>query len=100
LTPDKWVIISVDGRKHILAGFYGGYLGSDSWRRSTEIESYIDKGHCYEVVTKSGSEYVLFKKQEGLTNATSDIYNQMEEYAEAHGKEVSITKLEVYKTDN
>lgn len=98
MIPDKWVILFIDGRKHVLAGFYGGYLGSDSYRRSTEIESYTDKGHYYEVVTKSGSEYVLFKSQEGLTKVTSDIYNKMEEYAKAHDKEVSITKLEVYKT--
>jgi hypothetical protein len=98
MTPDKWVIISVDGRKHVLAGFYGGYLEGDSWRRSTEIESYIDEDNYYQVVTKSGTEYTLFKHQEGLTNTTSNIYNVMVDLAKEKNMEVSLTELEKDKT--
>ena len=36
-TPDRWVIVEINSPEHgkirkVLGSWYGGYLGSDSWR--------------------------------------------------------------------
>ena len=50
-TPDKFVLIDYSPvyppkeRYAILAGFYGGFAGSNSWKRSISIAS-VEVGSC------------------------------------------------------
>lgn len=82
-TPDKFVLIDYGTdyppkeRYAVLAGFYGGFAGSNSWKRSSPIA-------CVEVVddkeivatTYSGSKYVLYKTCVGTTMLTQSLLSQ------------------------
>lgn len=84
-TPDRWVVIKITNDTEtiykVLAGWSGGYLGSDSWRLNSGIvgveytdTSYIFYGH-------SGSKYECYKSREGLTGFTASILAKLEERA-------------------
>lgn len=76
--PDEWVIVEVDSKqgKHqkVLGSWYGGYLGSDSYRFSSGIIKITDKGEYYEIKNVSGSFYKCYKKAEGMSAFTREIY--------------------------
>ena len=77
--PHKWVVIDYgDGyiatqRYAILAGWYGGFAGSDSWRRSSPIVKWDFKEDDLEATTESGSKYVLHKGAIGVTMLTQSL---------------------------
>lgn len=65
--PERWVVVKVTNRgeepfEKVLAGWYGGYLGSDEWRFSSLIETVVDNGDHYEFHNLSGSTYICFKE--------------------------------------
>ena len=78
-TPDRWVIVEMDDNgekwKRVFAGWYGGYLGSDSWKMSSNIISTIDKETHYEFHNESGSIYRCYKKSYGTTSYMHNIFN-------------------------
>ena len=41
-TPDKWVVLKIEHEGNIIykvfASWYGGYLGSDSWKLNSGIK--------------------------------------------------------------
>jgi hypothetical protein len=80
--PDVWVIIEISGTEvpethyRVLAGWYGGFAGSDSWRSSSGITKVIDKEHYWEIHNTSGSIYDCHKNTEKLSGYTSSILNQ------------------------
>jgi hypothetical protein len=85
-TPDRWVVISLnttDGTpptEHVLGGWYGGYLGSDSWRRSSAIQSHdVDEEGAYVFQNVSGSTYRCFPSRYGLTGLTGSVLHQMKD---------------------
>lgn len=63
--PDLWQLVQFNSTAtptyHILASWYGGYLGSDSWRLSTQIELVEDHPDYWLVTTRSGSQYELVR---------------------------------------
>ena len=76
-TPDRWVLVEV-GSKHgtyrkILASWYGGFAGSDSWKLSSGNTDFVDKGDYYEVPQESGSVYHCHKQAEGMSGYTASI---------------------------
>jgi len=79
--PDAWVIIELDGSavkdgpiRKVLGGWYGGYLGSDSWRASSGIEKIIDADTYWEVHNYSGSIYRCAKNCQRTTGLTASVY--------------------------
>lgn len=82
-TPDKFVLIDYGTDYHpkeryaILAGFYGGFAGSNSWKRSSSIASVevVDDKQLI-VTTYSGSKYVLYKGCVGVTMLTQRLLSQ------------------------
>jgi hypothetical protein len=82
--PDHWVIIKIDSEKYgvvykVLAGWYGGYLGSDSWRMNSGITQCIEEGNYWLFIGSSGSTYVCHKDTYGLSmKTTGGIWNQLE----------------------
>jgi hypothetical protein len=82
-TPDVWVILEFSGTKvpktyqRVLAGWYGGYGGSNSWKLSSGVTEIVDRGKCWEIFNDSGSIYVCVKKSERLSAMTSTIYQNM-----------------------
>ena len=80
--PHKWVVIdygeeyAATQRYAILAGWYGGFAGSDSWKRSSPIVEWDFKEDDLEVTTESGSKYVLHKGAIGVTMLTQSLISQ------------------------
>ena len=80
--PHKWVVIdygeeyAATQRYAILAGWYGGFAGSNSWKRSSPIIAVQDGGECWNVYTLSGSMYVLRKLARGVTGMTAQLISQ------------------------
>ena len=82
-TPDKFVLIDYSPvyrpkeRYSILAGFYGGFAGSNSWKRSSSIVS-VDVVNDKQLIvtTYSGSKYVLHKVCVGVTMLTQSLLSQ------------------------
>ena len=75
-TPDKWTILKIcpEGEPakcyyKILGGWSGGYLGEDSWRLNSGVESYEFSEDNSTVLFKggSGSIYECHKSAEGMT---------------------------------
>ena len=77
-TPDLWVIVEMVTDKNtiykVLGSWYGGYLGSDSWRLSSGVTKVIEHDNHYEVHNHSGSIYTCHKGVEGISTYTTSIY--------------------------
>lgn len=81
--PDKWVIVGYSEKYHpkeryaILAGWYGGFAGSNSWKRSSSIVSVevVDNKQLI-ATTYSGSKYVLCRSCVGTTMLTQSLLSQ------------------------
>lgn len=67
-TPDRFVIMYNHKQNMyvIFSGWGGGYLGSDSWNRSSKIEKVKDLGDYIEAETET-SIYHLMKTSLGYT---------------------------------
>ena len=78
--PDAWVIVEVNSKqgrhRKVLGSWYGGYLGSDSYRFSSGITKITDRGEYYEIKNASGSLYKCYKNAEGMSAFTSGIYEK------------------------
>ena len=79
-TPDRWVVVRLDGAgeeptEHVLAGWSGGYLDSDRWRRSSPIERVVFEEHVYVFYTASGAFYRCHKNSHGMTTLSASIFS-------------------------
>ena len=77
--PDRWVMVEINSEKYgkirkILAGWYGGFAVSDSWKLSSGNVNFIDRGEYYESLQESGSTYKLYKACEGFTGLTAGMF--------------------------
>jgi hypothetical protein len=90
-TPDLWTIVelkfndSEEVTRKILASWYGGYLGGDSWRLSSGITKIIDKDAHYEIHNESGSIYYCGKNNKGMSNYTTGIFEHLGRSLEEKG---------------
>lgn len=79
--PDLWVIVEISDlesnnkTQRVLASWYGGYGGSDSWRMSSGIIEVKETKTHYEFLNESGSIYKCAKRSYGMSSYTSSIYN-------------------------
>ena len=70
-TPDKWMLVRITGTDphwRIFATWYGGYLGSDSWRLNSGVTSVEDKDEWYDFHGHSGSLYRCHKESYGVSS--------------------------------
>ena len=81
--PHRWVVIDygeevgfAPQRYAILAGWYGGFAGSDSWKRSSPVVEWDFKEYGLDVSTESGSKYVLHKDIIGVTMLTQSLISE------------------------
>lgn len=81
--PDKFVIIDYgnkyeqDERYAVLAGWYGGFAGSDHWKRSSPVVRWEQESDTKLIAhTLSGSKYVLYKNYIGFTMLTQSLISQ------------------------
>jgi hypothetical protein len=89
--PDRWVIVELkyndsdETHRKVLAGWYGGYLGSDSWKLSSGITEIVEHDNHYEIHNHSGSVYNCGKQSQGMSGYTSGIFNSFVRDLEGHG---------------
>lgn len=80
--PDKWVIIELKTPKEtlykVLASWYGGYTGSDSWKLSSGIKDVKKIKNGYAFHNYSGSVYNCHKEAYGMSMYTMSIYSGFE----------------------
>lgn len=79
-TPDKWVILKITPENksvwyRLLGGWYGGYLGSDSWQLNSGITKIEDTEHAYLVHGVSGSVYTCYKSSEGMSGYMNQVFD-------------------------
>jgi len=79
--PDKWVLVeftTTEGEKlmKVFGGWYGGYLGSDSWRINSGIVKTVRDGDYIHFHGTTGSVYTCHKNAYGMTGLMVDIYGQ------------------------
>ena len=76
-TPDAWVVIDITtptySVRKILAGWYGGYGGGDSWKLSSGVTAVNEFPDRYEFINESGSIYVCYKTIQRLTGLTGSM---------------------------
>ena len=69
--PDKWVILKIINKDKVIykvmGGWYGGYLGSDTWRINSGITKVELEGDVYKFHGSSGSMYLCHKNNYGMT---------------------------------
>ena len=82
--PDSWVIVKIQSEKYgtiykVLAGWAGSYLYGASWKLSSGIVTFEDKGLYYESLQDSGSTYMLYKSSEGVSGIMASTFASFEE---------------------
>ena len=80
-TPYKWVVIEHKfhhaRRQRVLAGFAGSYGGEDWWKLNSGIYEFEELTDRFVFSGHSGSTYVCYKENYGLTNLTSDVLERL-----------------------
>lgn len=98
ITPDRWVAVQVETEEdrytRIIAGWYGGYVGGNSYRISTPIVEEREDEHNIYFSTESGSTYICNRSAEGMTTLTSGIYEILKGGSDSGGAKI---KLLVYR---
>lgn len=90
-TPDTWVVLKFTSEndtvvEKVFAGWYGGYLGGDSWQLNSGNKSVIEFEDRFQFTGYSGSVYVCYKACEKMSSYQSDILGSWEKQFEADGK--------------
>lgn len=81
-TPDVWEIVVItdhttgESTRRVLAGWYGGYLGSDSWQLSSGIVREVDTEKYTDYHNHSGSIYRCYKGSRRMSALTQSIFNR------------------------
>lgn len=79
--PDRWVFVrydDVDATLYaVLAGWSGGYMYGDSWKRSSPIVKIEEEFGGWVATSASGNQYFLNSWGVGLTSFTASIAHQL-----------------------
>ena len=101
--PDVWVIVKLSSAEYgvihkVLAGWYGGYLGGDSWQLDSGIESVVEMSDdIIEFKGFSGSSYMCHKGTERFSGMTRSIYDLMVENAAKDGASIELVEYKDLK---
>ena len=93
--PDKWVVVRI-ARKDtppiykVFASWYGGYLGSDSWKLNSGIVRAYYEGNCFVFDGRSGSTYICHKGTYGSNGYGYVVLETMIERAKQNGISIEI----------
>ena len=87
-TPDKWVILKINNNLYkILASWYGGYLGRDSWQMNSGIVSLDATTKAFNFHGSSGSCYHCYKNAYGMNSIAAEILTKLQS---VEGYEVTV----------
>ena len=106
--PDNWVVLKITDIKKsgntgygrteevlykVLAGWSGGYLGSDSWRLNSGIVDVEETVDSFIFIGNSGSRYICDKTQERLRMNTAGTWKALQKEAEG-SEDVTVELME------
>lgn len=80
--PDNWMLVKITGKDphyRVFGSWYGGYLGSDSWRMNSGITSMSEEDNYYLFSGSSGSVYSCHKDTYGASSYGMGIARGFEE---------------------
>ena len=98
-TPDRWVVLELISPKEtirkVFAGWYGGYLGSDSWKLNSGITDIREQDDMFEFDGYSGSTYFCHRSSYGMSGYMHSVLTNWLNQAEANGNiQINIIELE------
>lgn len=98
-TPDKWVVVKITGKNtppvhKVFACWYGGYLGSDSWKLNSGITKATLEGNVYYFEGSSGSVYECHKDIYGTNFYGGSVLSGLIEKVEKSGGMMEILAKE------
>lgn len=75
--PDKAILMHfiAEDKYSVFASFYGGYLGSDSWRRSSPIQKFELEDEIVTATTESGNQYKFSLNGLGTSGYAQSVLN-------------------------
>jgi hypothetical protein len=82
-TPDRWVVVKISGYEDsppihkVFACWYGGYLGSDSWKLNSGITRAYEDGQFVIFDGRSGSTYACHKASYGTNGYGRGVLENM-----------------------
>lgn len=82
-TPDVWEIVVVtdhttgESTRRVLAGWYGGYMGSDSWQLSSGIVNEKPAEKYTDYHNHSGSVYRCYHASRRMSSLTQSIFTRL-----------------------
>jgi len=92
--PDKWLVIKLKyetgSHYRVFGSWYGGYLGSDSWRMNSGITSVTQDDNCYYFKGTSGSTYTCHKSSYGASGYGTRVLEDMIDAQKGHGVDIDI----------
>lgn len=95
--PDCWVLIEIKSEEYgtirkILAGWYGGYAGTDSWKLSSgNLQEYVEDDFIV-FPQESGSIYRCHKNSQRMSVYLNTIFNNFKNTAKDVGATIEIIK--------
>ena len=94
-TPDSWVIVKIQSEKYgtiykVLAGWSGSYLYGASWKLSSGIVTFEDKGKYYESLQDSGSTYMLYKSSERMSAIMASTFASFKEQLKGNDDTIEV----------
>ena len=104
-TPDSWVIVKIQYEKYgttykVLAGWAGSYLYGTSWKLSSGIVTFEDKGKYYESLQDSGSTYTLYKSSERMSAIMASTFASFEEQLKGNDGAIEVIDSGDYVNSN
>ena len=104
-TPDSWVIVKIQFEKYetiheVLAGWAGSYLYGASWKLSSGIVTFEDKGEHYESLQDSGSTYILYKSSERMSAIMASTFASFEEQLKCNDGTIEVIDSGDYVNSN
>ena len=93
--PDKWVVVKISSDKSppihkVFACWYGGYLGSNSWKLNSGITRAYEDGNCFMFDGSSGSTYCCHKSNYGSNAYGAGVLQNMIRNASMNGVTIEI----------
>jgi hypothetical protein len=94
-TPDKWIVIKIEGPDiplayKVFACWYGGFLGSNSWKLNSGITKVTKDRKFYLFEGYSGSVYKCHEDMQGTHMYGSGVLNDIIKRSKEIGTTVEI----------
>ena len=94
-SPDKWLVVKISVENNppvhkVFACWYGGYLGSDSWKLNSGITKVTEATDYFFFDGSSGSTYACRKGTYGANSYGYGVLENMVNKALEHGVTIEV----------